>query len=230
MPSLKIELGKKNITLIVLLVAVLVVGVVYALTPGVAPNPGHLITQVAPPAGCGSGQVLEWSGSSWRCNDFQRELGVYDCGAKAIVKIDFTTGKVVCKDVTGVTSTQFDLVYGIHSSTQCTNLGGTVVSSGGDKLCRFASCPTGWARFKEWSTTSSNSATCKLYYRDAQFTGPYICRASFSSPITCNTGSHEFSNQAAESCSANAPGVKYCNGCNVKSVTTSATTTQRGCY
>ena len=30
MPSLKIELGKKNITLIVLLVAVLVVGVVYA--------------------------------------------------------------------------------------------------------------------------------------------------------------------------------------------------------
>ncbi len=67
MVGLKIELGKKNITLIVLLVAVLVVGVVYALTPGVAPNPGHLITEVAPPAGCGAGQVLKWSGSSWGC-------------------------------------------------------------------------------------------------------------------------------------------------------------------
>ena len=39
--------------------------IVNALTPGIAPNPGHLITQVAPPAGCGSGQVLGWSGSSW---------------------------------------------------------------------------------------------------------------------------------------------------------------------
>ena len=44
MVSLKIELGKKNITWVVLLAVVLVVGVVYALTPGVAPNPGHLIT------------------------------------------------------------------------------------------------------------------------------------------------------------------------------------------
>ncbi len=43
--------------------------VVNALTPGVAPNPGHLITEVAPPSGCGSGQILGWSGGSWGCVD-----------------------------------------------------------------------------------------------------------------------------------------------------------------
>ena len=41
---------------------------VYALTPGVAPNPGHLITQIAPPSGCQSGQYLEFSGGNWLCN------------------------------------------------------------------------------------------------------------------------------------------------------------------
>ena len=43
-------------------------------------------------------------------------LGVYDCGEKAITKIDFNTGTVSCRDVTGVTSVQFDLVYGMHHS------------------------------------------------------------------------------------------------------------------
>ena len=50
-----------------LLVLAVGVFIVNALTPGVAPNPGHLITQVAPPAGCGDGQVLGWDGSSWSC-------------------------------------------------------------------------------------------------------------------------------------------------------------------
>ena len=86
-------------------------------------------------------------------------LGVYDCGEKAITKIDFDTGELVCRDVTGVTSVQFDLVYGIHSSEQCTNLGGTVVSDGEDKMCKFngASCQPGWSQFKDWSTTASGS-------------------------------------------------------------------------
>ena len=48
MPSLKIEVGKKNITLIVLLVAVLAVGVVYAFNSP-SPNPsvmGHSIDEI----------------------------------------------------------------------------------------------------------------------------------------------------------------------------------------
>ena len=60
---------KKRYAYAIIGLLVLAVGVfvVNALTPGVAPNPGHLITEVAPPSGCGSGQVLEWSGSSWGC-------------------------------------------------------------------------------------------------------------------------------------------------------------------
>lgn len=44
----------------------LVVGV-YALTPGVAPNPGHTIGEVAPPASCTAGQALKWDGAAWIC-------------------------------------------------------------------------------------------------------------------------------------------------------------------
>ncbi len=43
--------------------------IVSALSPGVSPNPGHLITQIAPPSGCTNGQVLGWNGGSWGCID-----------------------------------------------------------------------------------------------------------------------------------------------------------------
>ena len=60
---------KKRYACVIIFLMVLGIGifVVNALAPGVAPDPGHLITQVAPPAGCGSGQVLKWGGSSWSC-------------------------------------------------------------------------------------------------------------------------------------------------------------------
>ncbi len=41
--------------------------VVYALTPGVAPNPGHFITELAPPTGCNSNQFLKFDGINWVC-------------------------------------------------------------------------------------------------------------------------------------------------------------------
>jgi len=44
----------------------LVVGV-YALTPGVAPNPGHTLDSVAPPASCLAGQIIKWNGIDWTC-------------------------------------------------------------------------------------------------------------------------------------------------------------------
>ena len=50
------------------IIVVLTVGAYAALlTPGVAPNPGHLITDIAPPSGCSSGQFLEFSGGTWMC-------------------------------------------------------------------------------------------------------------------------------------------------------------------
>jgi len=44
----------------------LVVGV-YALTAGVAPNPGHTLDSVAPPASCLAGQIIKWNGVDWTC-------------------------------------------------------------------------------------------------------------------------------------------------------------------
>ncbi|MBI2045319.1 hypothetical protein HYT23_04645 [Candidatus Pacearchaeota archaeon] len=38
-----------------------------ALTPGVAPNPGHTLDNVAPPSGCAAGEFLEWNGNLWDC-------------------------------------------------------------------------------------------------------------------------------------------------------------------
>lgn len=42
------------------------------LTPGTAPNPGHITSQTAPPSGCQAGQILQWSGTAnadggWTC-------------------------------------------------------------------------------------------------------------------------------------------------------------------
>ena len=48
----------------------LLIGIsVFALTPGVAPNPGHLIEEMAPPLNCEINQVLQWDGSTWTCTN-----------------------------------------------------------------------------------------------------------------------------------------------------------------
>lgn len=59
--------SKRIIPMAILIgLSALVVGV-YALTPGVAPNPGHTLDTVAPPAGCVAGRILKWDGASWTC-------------------------------------------------------------------------------------------------------------------------------------------------------------------
>jgi hypothetical protein len=40
---------------------------VYALSAGVKPNPGHLISEIAPPVGCVAGQFLQFDGTNWTC-------------------------------------------------------------------------------------------------------------------------------------------------------------------
>jgi hypothetical protein len=41
---------------------------VYALTPGTAPNPGHDISSISPPAGCTANQYLQFDGTNWKCS------------------------------------------------------------------------------------------------------------------------------------------------------------------
>jgi hypothetical protein len=42
---------------------------VYALQAGVKPNPGHLISEMAPPSSCTANQVLQFDGTDWSCID-----------------------------------------------------------------------------------------------------------------------------------------------------------------
>lgn len=48
------------------ILAIVSIGV-YALTPGVAPNPGHLISDMAPPSPCTQNQFLQFDGTTWKC-------------------------------------------------------------------------------------------------------------------------------------------------------------------
>lgn len=40
---------------------------VYALAPGIIPNPGHNISEVSIPSDCTSGQYLKYDGTNWKC-------------------------------------------------------------------------------------------------------------------------------------------------------------------
>lgn len=58
-----------------------IVGVgVYALVPGVAPNPGHLISEMAPPSPCTANQVLQFDGTNWKCADLPTTQGACPAG------------------------------------------------------------------------------------------------------------------------------------------------------
>jgi len=59
--------NKTFYTIITILSIALITGVVFALTPGVAPNPGHLTAQISPPTGCTAGQALKWDGTNIVC-------------------------------------------------------------------------------------------------------------------------------------------------------------------
>jgi hypothetical protein len=153
-------------------------------------------------------------------------LGVYDCDGDAITKIDFGTGTVTC---TG-SGPGLDLIYGIHSSEQCTNLGGTVVDAGAGDICRFtaSSCRAGWTQYGSWSTTTSNTATCDNSYIYFFGQGDEACGGGTAT--TCDTGSHVFSNVARESCTVTASSSRYCIACTTTSSSASATITEVGCY
>ncbi len=100
--------------------------IVNALSPGIAPNPGHLISEVAPPAGCMTGQVLQWEGSSWGCVNLP---------SAATSTIKWLGGKKV------------------HTIDSCVPSGGEIVHDGVTPFCKFkkSSCTGGWLQYKNWA-------------------------------------------------------------------------------
>ena len=163
---------------------------------------GHSIGEIAPPVGCLSGQVLGWDGSGWQC-------------------VNAAEGGEI-----------FDLIYGMHSSGQCTSLGGAVIDAGAGDICKFAgsSCRAGWTQYGSWSTTSSNTATCNPCREVVLDENPACSCNTWTPPITCDSGSHTFSNVAKETCTT-AYYHNYCDAtCTTHTVTTSASITEVGCY
>ena len=74
--KIEVNLEKRYAYLIIgLLILVFGFFVVNALTPGVAPNPGHIIDNVAPPSECADGQVLQFTDSvnGWGCVDMAED-------------------------------------------------------------------------------------------------------------------------------------------------------------
>ena len=54
-----------------------------------------------------------------------------------------------------------DLTGGDHNQSECTSAGGTVQTDGSSQFCKFirSSCPSGWSRYHNWSTTAPKSKT-----------------------------------------------------------------------
>ena len=68
--SIKINLTNRWLYSLIAIGILAIAGVmVYALTPGIKPNPGHLANEMAPPTGCVNGQVLQFidSTNGWGC-------------------------------------------------------------------------------------------------------------------------------------------------------------------
>ena len=111
----------------------------YALTPGSAPNPGHLISDIAPPAPCGSGQFLQFSSvGTWVCATPSTGTSLPSCGSGQTVQFD--GNQWVCANN-----------YWTSVPSGITYNGGNVVFSLGNNITASGQLP---------STSYTNFGTC----------------------------------------------------------------------
>lgn len=106
----------------------------------------------------------------------------------------------------------FDLVNGLHASSQCTALGGEVVTvTGNVKVCRFSDyqCPSGWIQYQNWSETIQHHANPN-------------CGAS------CWTTAVAWSNTVKAQCSC--PAIGVCGPCEAMGAWHNPAIRKIGCY
>lgn len=116
------------------------------------------------------------------------------------------------------------LVGGLHTVSQCSSLGGSSVDiGGGNKVCKLAgaSCPVGWTKYGNWSTTSNTNVS---YVVKSGTRGN--CRTYTA---TCSSFSHTWADTAQESVSCYTHYNDWCGGTN-STITATATITETGCY
>lgn len=120
-----------------------------------------------------------------------------------------------CISIPTAASISGNLIFNQHTETQCISLGGTVVTSNNVKFCKFtgtkvnqdSGCPSGWALYNSWSTTTGK--TCSNG------------ELNFWARDSCETGQHAWADKARESCQYE--GVKGMETCY-------ATYAEVGCY
>jgi len=72
--------NRLSYTIISVFALILIATVVYALIPGIAPNPGHTLADVAPPSPCSVGQFLKFDGTVWVCDTVSGVSGISGTG------------------------------------------------------------------------------------------------------------------------------------------------------
>ena len=127
--NINLNFNNRTIYTLVTFLFILIIGVsVYALTPGIAPNPGHLIDNVAPPTGCNPGEYLQWDGVNWGCADLSintsalQERVIGSCSPGESIRVINSDGTVVCEvDDEGSSGTPSITVYQCPQKRTCDN-------------------------------------------------------------------------------------------------------------
>ena len=150
--GLDVHIHLTNRWLYTLIVIGILIGIgvgVYALNPGVKPNPGHNYTEIAP---CAEGQILKVVGGVWKCTD----LGTTetDPTVKSWAKTDYPS-------VPGNITT-----FGAIRTAKQYKYTSSMWSSGHTKTPR---CPcdistNGRDCLNIWYTNTDSGATCYDYW------------------------------------------------------------------
>ena len=167
----------------------------------------------------GGGEIklaqYDFSTSKPACNSGNTGLMVFDSGSNRPYVCD-NSGKWLTSSWTDK-----DLVMAVHSSTQCTSAGWTVVDDGtGNKFCKITSgsCPGGWMQYSQWSTTQNSQCwNCD---------GLHSCCGGGND----NSGSHSWANSPVENAAYTWRGWKSGNPCASETRYCQAGITDIGCY
>lgn len=168
-----------------------------------------------------AGRAFNFVGGSGDGNSAGNPQLVADSGACTMAKegsLRWNSGDKVVEFCNGSTwaelgvGSDFDLVNGLHASSQCTAIGGEVVTvTGNVKVCRFNDyqCPSGWIQYQNWSEAIQHHANPN-------------CGAS------CWTTAVAWSNTVKVACSCPAMGV--CGPCEAMGAWHNPAIRKIGCY